>query len=657
METLAPTSIKTVKLSEVKNLEHGNYIVEHCEDTACIYKLLENTANNKLTLQIYKQYGSGFFGNKNSVQANMQEPRRIYGERIKIHILTNDGTSLALVPEIVDRWCKAIKVGNSGISIRLDYNYEEKFPLIEELNAIRIWGCNFPVSMFDDAGTSPNLMYSVNKAKQLPCDLSQRDVLNRLLSKTCTGKAEWPVKLEGITKTVAKIKPFLESVDFFSRIAVITAAENCKRTINNVKFSVVFNKLFEKVETVEEFAKIAMDMSNVLWANSDYCEKLMDTLPDARDIKKAALKRKSTGAFNKIMDDLDFVKIDPETHPLTHAAVYSGDIPTGTFFKKSGESYFVYNDNWDLWEFMLKDHKDIAIEIAKSCSGRTTYEKDLMSYFYFTLYGLPEYLEQQTGKKWKGIPKLVNSSDELEPPKEGSNGVSKSRSALTPIVDNEKCTITVPYVSMQIGGYQTTYCYGLNYDILKRGFSFNGNTVTKDVEKKLNGRDDYGLMFYTLTGTAQGRGYPTFLIIFERLENKTEVHFHRTHPMRSKGGDYNPIHNWTTGCYKWMIGNVNFERIKAQQGDLAFVEIDKFPEGEPTKVNGYDSHMFLENVDYLPYTKKDNQNVLGYINLTKPTQLSHTHHMNRIIPAGVYEIRQCRSWEANPKGIWSLRID
>ena len=184
-----------------------------------------------------------------------------------------------------------------------------------------------------------------------------------------------------------------------------------------------------------------------------------------------------------------------------------------------------------------------------------------------------------------------------------------------------------------------------------------GNTVTKDVEKALNGRDDYGLMFYTLTGSSQGRGYPTFLIIFERLEKSTKVHFHRTHPMRSKGGDYNPIHNWTQGCYKWMIGNVNFERIKAQQGDLAFVEIDKFPEGEAEKVNGYDSHMFETPVDYLPYVKKDNQNVLGYITLDNPTTLKHTEHMNRIIPAGVYEIRQCRSWEANPKGIWSLRID
>ena len=131
--------------------------------------------------------------------------------------------------------------------------------------------------------------------------------------------------------------------------------------------------------------------------------------------------------------------------------------------------------------------------------------------------------------------------------------------------------------------------------------------------------------------------------------------------MRSKGGDYNPIHNWTVGCYKWMIGNVNFERIKAQQGDLAFVQIDEFPSIKDIEsikqVDSYDNHRFEKPVTFAPYTKKDNQNILGYVQLMEDTVLSHNEHMNRIIPKGNYEIRQCRSWEANPKGIWSLRID
>jgi hypothetical protein len=105
---------------------------------------------------------------------------------------------------------------------------------------------------------------------------------------------------------------------------------------------------------------------------------------------------------------------------------------------------------------------------------------------------------------------------------------------------------------------------------LSKGFSWVGNTCHVDVEEKLNGRDDYGLMFYTLTGSAQGRGYPSFLIIFERRKSGTHVHFHRTHPSRSKDGDYNPVHNWIRVCYNWMVGNVNKDLIRYQQGDLVF---------------------------------------------------------------------------------------
>jgi hypothetical protein len=261
-----------------------------------------------------------------------------------------------------------------------------------------------------------------------------------------------------------------------------------------------------------------------------------------------------------------------------------------------------------------------------------------------------------TGKEWSCSPRLVNSANELDPPKEGETGTAKTRSALTPIVDNENCTVVVPYVAMHIPGYSTTYCYGLDYNLLETGFSFKGNVVTEEVEK-LNGRDNYGLMFYTLTGSSQGRGYPTFLIIFEEVKSGIRVHFHRTHPFRSKDGDYNPVHGWIRGCYKWMIGNVNYEKIRAQQGDLAFVEIENFPEGEVTEVNSYDSHCFGSPVKFTPYTKKDKQNVLGYVQILEDTELNHTEHMTRKIPAGNYEIRQCRSWEANPKGIWSLRID
>ncbi|MBI5153074.1 MAG: hypothetical protein HZA36_01280 [Parcubacteria group bacterium] len=74
-------------------------------------------------------------------------------------------------------------------------------------------------------------------------------------------------------------------------------------------------------------------------------------------------------------------------------------------------------------------------------------------------------------------------------------------------------------------------------------------------------------------------------------------------------------------------------------------------------VDSYDHHVFAKPVAFTPCTKKDTQNVLGYFELSEVVELRHTEHRARVIPAGKYELRQCRSWEANPKGIWTLRID
>lgn len=319
--------------------------------------------------------------------------------------------------------------------------------------------------------------------------------------------------------------------------------------------------------------------------------------------RKKALEAKGNRAFTLLMRDVENLKLDEKKYPLTAKTIKAGDLPISTFFKKS-EQYFLFNDNWSLWEQMLKKYHEQAIEIAKEAASRTHYEKDLMSYFYFVLHRLPEYLKKYTKQKWTCIPKLVSDTNELEAPEADATGTSRQRSALTPIVDNEKKTVVVPYTSLKVPGVQTTYCYGLDFNVLTEGQSFDGNVVVNEIEEKLNGKDDYGLMYYTLTGSAQGRGYPTFLIIFERLQNKTTmVHFHRTHPFRSKNGDYNPIHNWIKGCYNWMAGNVNFDRIKAQQGDLMFVETDTSNITFETTVNEYDSHRFNTPVLFAPYTK------------------------------------------------------
>jgi hypothetical protein len=535
-------------------------------------------------------------------------------------------------------------------------------------------GCDFPIEWFEhDYGrwrekamtqaNSEKIRKFFNLWKNLPVKMEGEN-LQKYISGKLT-EADFGVdNTKGVTKAYDNVKTYFENlvkIDKVQALAFRLLLNGVGSTVESVSISTLFNKVFGAIGSEKEFQNVVSRLTAVMMKieryGSNYLSEVLKELTEARNIKKETMKRRSTGAFNKIMDDLDFVKIDETAFPLTHAAVHGGEIPLGTFFRKAGESYFVYNDNWSLWEEMLTVYPEIAREISAEAARRTTYEKDLMSYFFFVLHKLPEFLEKYTGHKWTGIPKLVKSANELEPPKEGSTGTVKTRSALTPIVDNEKHEVVIPYVSMAVAGYSTSYCYGLDYNILERGFSLLGNSVTEEVEL-MNGRDQYGLMFYTLTGSDNTRGYPTFLIIFENLENDTiRVHFHRTHPMRSKNRDYNPVHGWIKGCYKWMVGNVNYDRIKAQQGDLAFVQIEEFPEGEISKVNSYDSHCFSTEVKFTPYVKKDNQNVLGYVQLENDTMLNHTEHKARLIPAGNYEIRQCRSWEANPKGIWSLRID
>jgi len=499
--------------------------------------------------------------------------------------------------------------------------------------------------------------------KETLCDLMVKTVANP----PRTGFTEETSMGVGISKVLSKnVMPYLDELkrEHTAHYCILRSLiTDTRRTLDSVKLSTVFNIVFEGVKDIE-------DLKSRIWPDHWELPKNQSYYRDGviaddwyraqecyKEQRKKALKSQSGRAITKVMEEVESLNLDESLYPKTFKAVTEGELPLGTFFRKS-EQYFVFNDNWALWEEMLAKYPIEAKEIAASAAPRTTYEKDLMSYFYFVLHALPEYLQAQTGEEWTCSPKLVNSQDELEPPKE-EGGVSRKRSALTPIVDNDKKTVVVPYASLAVsGGYGTTYCYSLDYQVLKKGFSFMGNVVMSDVENKLNGRDDYGLMFYTLTGSAQGRGYPTFLIIFERRKKGTHVHFHRTHPSRSKDGDYNPIHNWTRVCYNWMIGNVAKENIVAQQGDLAFIKMEDSGKMEFKEiVKAYDNHVFASTVYFEPNESKTKSNILGYVKVSEDNVLQHHEHEWVTIPAGTYQVRQCRSWEANPKGVWSLRID
>jgi len=380
--------------------------------------------------------------------------------------------------------------------------------------------------------------------------------------------------------------------------------------------------------------------------------------------------------------------IDAAEYPKLFKAVKDGNLPASIFAQPDGTAV---NREFPLWEKALrrKGWDATLFQIAKDAGGRSTYEKDITPYLNF-LFKIETYLTKHTGGtkfgKWKAVPKYVQSQWELEMDDEAGQQTSTKRSAFTPTVDNDTRTVTVPYVAVCVSGVRTQWCYARHYHLFEEGLTDpeSGGIVLKDYEEKLNGRDDYGLCYYTLTGTVTARGYPTFLIIFERLNTKTpeeleaqglpacrtRIHFHRVHPKRKKNGKKTPACQLIEACYQYMAGNIPASEVADQQGDLVFLPGND-PADTKAKVEAkplvgqklvFESHRMV-SLDGNPLvlwhsTAKTPKNRLGFVTSTGGIRVEHPEHEDIVgLDSGTYEIRRCRSWEANPKAIWSLTID
>lgn len=222
------------------------------------------------------------------------------------------------------RWSmESILINNNYINIE-DISISQSLLLNVSLNrddcfidetdglfSINLFGVNFPIKEFESTNTPEELFSRLNDSN---ANFSDRDQKNRFLkwivSLNSAEKLFSIEKVEGGAKTFASIKPFYENLksgeDFLRIISFVLACNGCKKTINNIKFSVAFNKLFSNITTQEEFDAKVTEMVTVLekqryfWRGEykSYLKGLLDTLPEAREIKKDALKRKSTGAFN-----------------------------------------------------------------------------------------------------------------------------------------------------------------------------------------------------------------------------------------------------------------------------------------------------------------------------------------------------------------------
>lgn len=391
-------------------------------------------------------------------------------------------------------------------------------------------------------------------------------------------------------------------------------------------------------------------------------------LPGAKEKRREQLAQKDWSLRKGLASQAEGLGVTKETYPKLFAAIENKDVPLSVFHQPGTKQ--PVNTEFDLWERALKQPgwAEPIFQIAKDAARRSTYEKDITPYLAF-LFHIPKYLDRNTEgrKKWRAMPKYVSSQWELEMGDEAGESTTSKRSALTPVADNEERVLTVPYAAMAISGVQTTYCYSLRYYVLEENQidPESGSPIVNELERKLNGRDDYGLMYYTLTGTARNRGYPAFLIIFERLKRGTRVHFHRVHPCRSKQGVQTPGSKLIEECYRYMAGNVRAEEIHAQQGDLIFIrnetqQLDWEVEGKPVK--DFESHAFVppngKPILLIENTAKSVKNRLGFIHCDKPFKVDHPEHDPLTdMPAGTYEVRRCKSWEANPKSVWTLTID
>jgi len=384
-----------------------------------------------------------------------------------------------------------------------------------------------------------------------------------------------------------------------------------------------------------------------------------------QDAKADWAKAKSNGK------QADALGIDKAKYPKLRKAVEAGEIPTNVFRQPDKNPV---NREFAIWEKALKRKgwAEVIYEIAVNASGRSTYEKDITPYLAF-LFRIEKYLKKHSKRKWTAMPKFVQSQWELEMDEADDGGTTKRRSAFTPVADNETGIVTVPYVAVSVSGVRTQWCYARHYHLFEEGFTDpeSGGIVVNELEIKLNGRDDYGLCYYTLTGTETARGYPTFLIIFERLAAGTRVHFHRVRPQRSKNGRKTPGCELIEACYQYMAGNIPASDVSAQQGDLIFIKHPHDPVEKGAKVKEpqesmsieFESHRFSPlgvggPMKLYESEAKTPKNRLGFLYAPTGLSVSHPEHDDIAgLVEGWWEIRRCRSWEANPHAIWSLTID
>jgi hypothetical protein len=170
----------------------------------------------------------------------------------------------------------------------------------------------------------------------------------------------------------------------------------------------------------------------------------------------------------------------------------------------------------------------------------------------------------------------------------------------------------------------------------------------------------------------------------------TFVHFHRVHPKRKTKGKWTPACELVERCYQYMAGDVPAADVAAQQGDMIYIKHPNDPIAAGAKVEDpqvstegltFESHRMgprgeikhnsvgwahrledgvLKAPEIKLYVSKAKtpKNRLGFLYMPGEWCVRHPEHDDiERMQAGWYEVRRCRSWESNPRSVWSLTID
>lgn len=379
-----------------------------------------------------------------------------------------------------------------------------------------------------------------------------------------------------------------------------------------------------------------------LWNIEALAEKLPGYSKEMLRQKAEKSEKRGSSLLKAFTEDNFF---DPARYPLLARALSLDKISRSAFLYQRGTRAYVDNTEFDLIELFLERGQDVVLDILNLAARRTTFDKNITKYLAFLLE-LESYLLKHTGDTYTCVPRLVDSSASLEGAVEGTK-----RSKMTPTVHGQ--IVQVPYVHLAMS---TGSAYTDSFYIIKQyqphpelpGVPLN-DTV------KCNGLDDYGLCWYTISGSSNQQGRPTFLIIFERLSSGTRVHFHRVHPCRMQEGQKTFANNLIERCYTYMTA-IPPGKVVVQQGDLVFVETaESNLERDLRPVNEYEGHHFDPPVYFAPSTTGPKQR-MGYIQ-AMTTTITHGEHEHKALPRGFYEIYVCKTWEANPTTTMTYNAD